>query len=236
MSAGHRVLEQVAARIEAAARRAGRDPGSITLVGVTKTVPAAAILEAVLAGLRHIGENRVQEAASKAPALAGQSGVVTWHLIGHLQSNKAARAAELFQWIHSVDNLDLGRRLDQAAGRLGRRLDVLMQVDLGHEPTKHGVDAGRLEELSSGLASLERLRLRGLMTIPPLFDDPGRSRPFFRQLRVLRDRLAARGQDLPELSMGMSGDFEVAIEEGATMVRVGRALFGERPPGARPGA
>ncbi len=176
----------------------------------------------------HLGENRVQEAASKIGQVGGAP-EITWHLIGHLQSNKANRAVELFPWIHSVDRVDLARRLDRGAGHLGIRTRVLLQVDLGREPTKHGVDPGRLRELAEEVASLPNLELCGLMTLPPWSDNPESSRPFFSRLRLLRDELASRGRVLPHLSMGMTGDFEVAVEEGATLVRVGTAIFGERP-------
>jgi len=222
-------LEVVAGRIEAAARRARRDPAAVTLIGVTKTVPADRIAEAVAAGLSHVGENRVQEAAGKIEALAGPCPGIAWHLIGHLQSNKARKAAALFEWIHSVDSQDLVLRLDRAAPPDRPPVEILLQVDLGQEPTKHGVDTGVLKDLADVVSGCGRLRLRGLMTLPPLFEDPERVRPFFRRLRGIRDDLAARGLDLPHLSMGMSGDFEVAAEEGATMVRVARAIFGDRP-------
>jgi PLP dependent protein len=217
-------LREVWSRIEAAAARARRDPSEVTLIGVTKTVDADRVRAAVDAGLKHLGENRVQEAAAKKDAIGPLPGV-TWHLIGHLQSNKAARAADLFDWVHSVDSAELGRRLDRAAATHPSPLPVLLQIDLGHEPTKHGVDEGELQEVVSELAGLAGIDLRGLMTIPPASENPEDARPFFRRLRTLRDRLG-----LPELSMGMTGDFEVAVEEGATLVRVGRALFGERPP------
>jgi hypothetical protein len=216
-------LRAVQQRIEAAAERAKRDPAGVTLIGVTKTVAAPRVREAVQAGLGHVGENRVQEAASKKEPLGDLAGV-TWHLIGHLQSNKAARAVELFDCIHSVDRSDLARRLDRAAASRPQPLPVLVQVDLGHEPTKHGVDEEALDDLVAEVRSLAGLSLRGLMTIPPEVADPEDARPYFRRLRSLRDRLG-----LAELSMGMTGDFEVAVEEGATLVRVGRALFGERP-------
>ena len=219
----HRVTERVAA----AARRAGRDPSEVVLVGVTKTVAPQRIREAVDAGLRHLGENRVQEAMAKIEALADMAGI-TWHLVGHLQSNKARRAAELFSWIHSVDSPDLARRLQLAGQGRSEPLAVLIQVDLGGEPTKHGVEASRLRDLADEVNACSGLRLRGLMTIPPLCADPEASRPYFSRLRALRDELASGGLVLPDLSMGMSGDLEVAVEEGATLVRVGRSLFGER--------
>ncbi|MGH9869835.1 MAG: YggS family pyridoxal phosphate-dependent enzyme [Candidatus Polarisedimenticolia bacterium] len=222
-------LASISGRIAAAAARAGRDPSSVTLIGVTKTVDPQRVRAAVDAGLQHLGENRVQEAEGKQRALGELPGV-RWHLIGHLQSNKAAHAAEMFDCVHSVDSLDLGRRLDRAASRRTTPLQILVQVDLGHEPTKHGVDERALEALVSELSRCGHIEVRGLMTIPPLAEDPETSRPFFRHLVGLRDRLAASGHPLPELSMGMTGDFEVAVEEGATLVRVGRALFGERPP------
>jgi pyridoxal phosphate enzyme (YggS family) len=221
-------LSAVRERIVAAANRAGRDPGSITLVGVSKTMPAERVREAVEAGLLHIGENRVQEAVSKVGTLSSLTPSPIWHLIGHLQSNKARRAAEVFSWVQSIDREDLARRLDRAAGDLGKTLDVLIQVDVGDEPTKHGVTVDELKPLAEVTAALSHLRLQGLMTIPPL-GEPETARPFFRRLREIRDGLQATGHELPELSMGMTNDFEVAVEEGATIIRVGRAIFGERP-------
>ena len=220
-------LVSVRGRIAAAAARAGRDSARITLIGVSKTKPAEQVREAVEAGLTHVGENRVQEAASKVTSLASLKPPPTWHLIGHLQSNKVRRAAEVFSCVHSIDRDELARRLDRAAGDLGKRLDVLIQVDLGGEVTKHGTPVEGLDGLVDLTAGLSHLRLRGLMTIPPL-GEPETTRPFFRRLREIRDGLRTRGHELPELSMGMTNDFEVAIEEGATMVRVGTALFGAR--------
>ncbi len=220
---------RVQERIAAATGRAGRSPAEVTLIGVTKTVKPERIRAAVEAGLRHIGENRVQEAASKSEALAALSPRPQWHLIGHLQSNKVTRAAALFDWIHSIDSEDLARRLDRVAGARGATLNVLLQVDLGQETTKHGADARDVAALARATAALPHLRLKGLMTIPPLAGTPEGSRRYFRRLRDLRDEVAATGPPLPELSMGMSFDLEVAVEEGATMIRVGRALFGERP-------
>jgi len=222
-------LGVVRARIEKAARAAGRSPDEVTLIGVTKTVPPGLIRPLVEAGLRHIGENRVQEAASKVQALAALAPRPQWHLIGHLQSNKTTRAVALFDWVHSIDGEELARKLDRAAGARGAKINVLIQVDLGHEATKYGAEAEEVAALARTIAALPNLALRGLMTIPPLSRNPEGSRPFFERLRALRDEVAAGGPPLPELSMGMSFDLEVAVEEGATMVRVGRALFGERP-------
>ncbi|MFQ5701808.1 MAG: YggS family pyridoxal phosphate-dependent enzyme [Acidobacteriota bacterium] len=221
-------LESVMDRIHAAAGRAGRDASEITLIGVTKTVPAARVRAAIEAGLAHIGENRVQEAAAKLEALEAAGVRPVCHLVGHLQSNKARRAVDLFSWIHSVDRADLARRLDRIAGERGVRLNVLLQVDLGQEATKHGIEPARLGELAAVAVPLAHLEVCGLMTIPPLGERAEQARPFFRRLRELRDTLAERGYAFAHLSMGMTNDFEVAIEEGATMVRVGRAIFGER--------
>ena len=225
-------VERIASRVDSAARRVGRDPAGLVLIGITKTIAVETIRLGVEAGLSHLGENRVQEAAGKIPGLAGArtpgGAAITWHLVGHLQSNKARRAIDLFDWIHSIDGADLARRLDRCAAEAGRSPRVLLQVELGGEPSKHGIDTGALKDLAHEVAALPHLKLRGLMTLPPLFDQPESSRPFFRRLRELRDGLTSGGLDLPDLSMGMSGDFEVAIEEGATMVRVGRALFGGR--------
>jgi len=222
-------LRGIEERIARAAERAGRRPAEITLVGVSKTFPAQAIREAFSAGVRHFGENRVQEWEGKRGALANLAGC--WHLIGHLQSNKAARAARLFDSVDSVDDLDLAQRLDRARGEAaaGKKLRVLMEVRIAPEETKSGVEEAQLESLAEGVRGLEHLELAGLMCIPPFLDDPQRVRPYFRRLRELRDGLAARlGCALPVLSMGMSHDFEAAIEEGATEVRVGTALFGGR--------
>ena len=224
-----RNLETVRRRIEAAAVRAGRDPASVTLVGVTKTVDAPRIREALEAGLLDAGENRVQEAREKMPLLPE---TVRWHLVGHLQSNKAPQAARLFRVIHSVDSVELLRRLDAAASKEGRTVDALVQVDLAGEATKSGVGEEGLDEILEIAASCERIALRGLMILPPYHPDPERARPWFRRLRLLLESVRARHvrPALTELSMGMTEDFEVAIEEGATLVRIGRALFGDRPP------
>lgn len=226
-------LARVQERIAAAARRAGRAPEEITLIGVSKTVPAARIQQAVDCGLAHLGENRVQEASQKIPSVRPRPGGLTWHLVGHLQSNKARRAVTLFSCVHSVDSIDLARRLDRLAGESGRPLRVFVEVNLAAEATKHGLSPEDLGPVLEALASLDNLEVAGLMAVPPALPEgaPDEAfRPPFRRLAELRDRWRARGYDLPALSMGMSDDFEIAIEEGATHVRVGRAIFGDRPP------
>jgi len=220
-------LQGIRERIAAAAGRAGRDPESVTLVGVGKTVPPDRILEAVQAGLADLGENRVQEARDKAPLLPG---TVRWHLVGHLQANKANHAARLFQVVHSIDSVETLERLERAAEREGRRMTAMAQVNLAGEATKSGARTEDLDRILETAAGLRSVALTGLMILPPYDPDPGRSRPFFRRLRELLHEAQGRhpGLSLRHLSMGMTEDFEVAIEEGATMVRVGRALFGER--------
>ena len=225
--------ERVRARIAAAARQGGRDPASVRLVAVTKKFPIDHVRAAVSAGLVHLGENRVQEALTKIPASAGLP--ITWHLIGHVQSNKARKAAEAFSWIHSVDSVALLRRFEQSAHdnrAAPANLSLLVQVDLAGEPTKHGADVSAVPDILVAATECVAVKVRGLMLIPPRHDDPEQVRPFFRRLRELRDTLIEDGVPptmLGELSMGMSHDFEVAIEEGATIVRVGTALFGRRP-------
>jgi len=204
----------------------------IALMAVTKTQPPERIREAHDAGLRLFGENRVQEFAGKAGALADLA-AVQWHMIGHLQGNKAAKAAELFGAVDSVDSLKLAEKLDAAARALGKKLQVLIELNVGGEAAKSGVapDSPELDELLSAAHRLEALHIRGLMTVPPFTEDPEDARPYFRKLRELRDTIAARqlpGVSMETLSMGMSHDFEVAIEEGSTCVRVGTAIFGER--------
>jgi pyridoxal phosphate enzyme (YggS family) len=225
-------LAGIRARISAAAESGGRRPEEVKLIAISKTHPASVIKKVIEFGAVDIGENRVQEAEGKIAEVGRKA--ARWHLVGHLQANKARRAVSLFDVIHSVDSLDLARRLDRLCGEEGiEKLAVLIQVDLGHEETKSGIDESELTHLVEGLGPLSRLELVGLMTLPPFFDDPEQSRPFFRRLRELRDELAARGvfaSGKGELSMGMTNDFEVAIEEGATMVRVGTAIFGERVP------
>ncbi len=230
------VAENVAVirqRIARAAARVGRDPASIALMAVSKTVEPERIRQAYAAGLRVFGENRVQEFAEKSPALADLR-EAQWHLIGHLQSNKAKKAAELFYAVDSVDSLRLAEKLDQAALQTGRKLSTLIEIKVGDEESKSGipVDSPELEELLRAAPRLEHLELRGLMTVPPFTEDPEAARPFFRALRDLRDDIAARklpAVRMEVLSMGMSHDFEVAIEEGSTCVRVGTAIFGSRP-------
>ena len=219
-------------RIARATRRAGRDPSDVKLMAVTKTAAPERIIEAYAAGQRLFGENRVQEFAEKAPALASRQGA-EFHMIGHLQSNKAAKAVELFCAVDSLDSVKLGERLNAAAARLGKTLNVLIEINVGGEEAKSGVAPGspELENILASAPQWEHLRIRGLMTVPPFTEDPEGARPYFRRLRDLRDRLAARSLpaiNLQELSMGMSHDFEVAIEEGSTCVRIGTAIFGER--------
>ena len=219
-------------RVEGAARRAGRSAGDIVLMGVTKTHPPDRIREAYAAGLHVFGENRVQEFAGKAGALADLR-EAEWHMIGHLQTNKTGKAAELFGAVDSVDSVKLADKLDVAARTLGKKLSVLIEINVGGEAAKTGVAAGsrEFEELLTAAPRFEALEFRGLMTVPPFTDDPEGARPFFRKVRAFNDAIAARklpaiGMDV--LSMGMSHDFEVAIAEGSTCVRVGTAIFGER--------
>jgi pyridoxal phosphate enzyme (YggS family) len=223
-------LAQVRHRIEASARRAGRDPAEIELITVSKTHPPEVLRRAIEAGASDLGENRVQEADEKIEVMGRDS--ARWHLIGHLQANKARRAVALFDVIHSLDSASLARRLARLCEEAEREvLPVLIQVDLGNEETKSGVSEAELPEVIKTVSACARLSLTGLMTLPPFFDDPELVRPFFRHLRELRDALAAHevfGEGRGELSMGMSHDYEVAIEEGATFVRVGTAIFGER--------
>jgi pyridoxal phosphate enzyme (YggS family) len=223
-------IAQIRAQIEAAALKCGRLPQEITLIAISKTHPVSAIRSAIGLGASDIGENRVQEAEQKINEVGRNA--ARWHLVGHLQANKARRAVQLFDVIHSLDSLELAQRLNRLCDEEGREsLEVLVQVDLGHEETKTGINVGELTELIEGLRNLDRVQCVGLMTLPPFFDDPEQARPFFRRLRELRDELAAQGafgDRRGELSMGMTNDFEVAIEEGATMVRIGTAIFGQR--------
>ena len=227
-------LFEVRRRIDTCARQSGRDPAEITLVAVSKTHPPPLLQRAIEAGVRDLGENRVQEAEGKIKEVGRRH--ARWHLIGHLQANKARRAVTLFDVIHSVDSVSLARRLDRMCREEGRdELPVMIQVDLAGEETKSGVTEDDLTELVDVIKGSERLRLIGLMVLPPFFEDTERVRPYFRRLRELRDELASRmdfGDGRGELSMGMSHDYEVAIQEGATMVRIGTAVFGERGDGS----
>ena len=225
-------LTAVQERIAAAARNVGRSPDEVKLIAISKTHPASVIRTLIDLGATDLGENRVQEAEDKITEIGRET--VRWHLVGHLQTNKARRAVSLFEVIHSLDSLDLAKRLNRLCEEEGREtLAVLIQVDLGHEETKSGINESELTHLVDELGPLTHLKLIGLMTLPPFFDDAEQSRPFFRRLRELRDELESRGafgDRKGELSMGMTHDFEVAIQEGATMVRIGTAIFGERVP------
>jgi pyridoxal phosphate enzyme (YggS family) len=225
-------LAAVRESINGAARRAGRSPDEIALMAVSKTQPVERIREAYSAGQRLFGENRVQEFAGKFEALRDLRDA-EWHMIGHLQTNKAAKTAELFCSVDSVDSLKLAEKLDAAAHALGRKLEVLIEVNVGGEPAKSGMaaEARDLEQLLLAAPRLKGFVFRGLMTVPPFTEDPQGARPYFRRLRELRDAIARRSLPavaMEQLSMGMSHDFEVAIEEGSTCVRVGTAIFGEK--------
>jgi pyridoxal phosphate enzyme (YggS family) len=220
-------------RIQAAAGRAGRNPQEIKLMAVTKTVSSDRIREAYDCGVCVFGENRVQEFAGKADALRDLSSA-EWHMIGHLQSNKSSKAAELFRHVDSVDSIRLAEMLNVAASQRRKKLPVLIEINIGGEEAKNGVAAGspELENLLLAAHALSSLEFQGLMTVPPYHDDPEQSRPYFRKMRELFKQIAKRnlpGIQMDVLSMGMSHDFEVAIEEGATCVRIGTAIFGERP-------
>jgi pyridoxal phosphate enzyme (YggS family) len=213
-----------------AAMRAGREPSKVRLIAVTKTVDIDLIRKAVDIGIREFGENRVQEAQKKIKSnkLSVATESIHWHLIGHLQKNKVKTAVGLFDLIHSVDSVELAEEINSQAAKIGKRQRVLIQVKLSEEETKHGVAENDLFGLAREISAFGNLKLEGLMTLPPFFEDPEKARPYFRKLSGLRNEAAQRNLGLPELSMGMSHDFEVAIEEGATMVRVGTAIFGER--------
>jgi len=222
-------IRQVRARVEEAAVRSGRSPDEVTVVAVSKTVPAEQIALAYECGLLVFGENRVQEARAKIPVLPYPA--IRWHLIGHLQTNKAARAVELFHLIQSVDSVHLAGVLEESAAGRGQAVPVLLQVNVAGEASKAGVSADELPALAERVLALPHMQIKGLMTIAPLTAQPEEVRPIFRRLRELRDSMRERFEQAgwSELSMGMSSDFFVAIEEGATMVRIGRAIFGERP-------
>ena len=226
-------LNTVNARIAAAAAAAGRVTTDVRLVAVSKKFGPEHVEAAVAAGLQDLGENKVQEALQKQAATGALQ--VNWHLIGHLQSNKTRTAVEAFDWIHSVDSVNLLRRLDRAAADCGRSPRLLIQVDLANEATKHGAPEAEVRRILDAATTCRWVKVRGLMVLPPWSQNPEATRPYFRRLRQLRDELRAAGPDrsrLDQLSMGMSHDLEVAVEEGATMVRVGTALFGPRPPAA----
>jgi pyridoxal phosphate enzyme (YggS family) len=225
-----RNIRSVRNRIADAAAACGRSPEEITLLAISKTFPVESISQAVAAGLASFGENRVQEAEEKILYFRERAGL-EWHLVGHLQTNKARRAAELFDVIHSLDSLRLAAKLNQACLEAGKKLSVLLQVDLGREETKFGADVKNVREIVEALSLYEGLRLDGMMTVPPFFEDPERVRPYFVLLRELRDALESEHPGClgrRHLSMGMSHDFEAAIREGATIVRVGTSIFGAR--------
>ncbi|MFZ5915773.1 MAG: YggS family pyridoxal phosphate-dependent enzyme [Chloroflexota bacterium] len=228
-------VAQVMARIAAAARRAGRDPDEVTVVAVAKTFPSQAVVQAHRAGVAVLGENKVQEAAPKIAAVAGVlgTGTVSWHMVGHLQRNKARQAIRLFDCIHSLDSIRLAEELEKRGAACDRRLPLLLEINVSREATKFGLPADdhpQVEQVVEFTLAQPHLSLQGLMAIAPLVAQPEQARPYFRQLRQLRDGLARRfpAADLRHLSMGMSDDFEIAVEEGATLVRIGRAIFGER--------
>jgi pyridoxal phosphate enzyme (YggS family) len=222
-------LSRIKERMAEAATRSGRTPGSVKLVGVTKTVDLDRIKEAVSAGLQILGENYVQEARDKIRELKDR---VSWHFVGRLQTNKAKYAVKLFDVIQTVDSFKLAQELNRRAQPLGRTIPIIIQVNLASEVSKGGVEPSECLSLIRHVSVLENLQIRGLMTMPPFFDQPERARPYFAQLREMSQKIAeaqVAGVEMNELSMGMSGDFEAAIEEGATLIRVGTAIFGERP-------
>ena len=221
-------LMRVLERIDLVARRAGRDPEGIKLVAVSKTVDIGRIREAIEAGVTILGENYVQEAREKIQEIGHG---IQWHMVGHLQSNKAKYVVTLFDYIHSIDGVPLAHEIDRRATQKARGVRGLVEVNLSGEASKFGVSADQLIDLIRDIAGFSHISIEGLMTMPPFFDDPERARPYFVRLRELRDRIQEEGIEgirMDELSMGMSGDFEAAIEEGATMIRVGTAIFGER--------
>jgi len=222
-------LDRINKRIADAATGCGRNPETIRLVAVSKTVGAARVAQAIDAGAVILGENYIQEAREKFDTLIDRH--VQWHFIGHLQSNKAKYAVRMFDLIHSVESIKLATALDKEARKIGKVQDILIQVNISREETKSGITETGAVQLITQISSLEHIRIKGLMTMPPFFDAPEQARPFFHQLARLRDRIAADsipGVSMEELSMGMTGDFEVAIEEGATLVRIGTAIFGAR--------
>lgn len=223
------ILEEIHQRMADAAVACGRSPETVKLVAVSKTVNADRVAVAIDAGVSILGENYIQEAREKFNALSDRS--VHWHFIGHLQSNKAKYAVRMFDLIHSVDSFKLANALDKAARKIGKVQDILIQVNISGEETKTGIDETDAIDLLTRIADLENVRVNGLMTLPPFFDSPEEARPFFRQLAQLTRKIEDRnisGVQMKDLSMGMTGDFEVAIEEGATLVRIGTAIFGAR--------
>lgn len=215
-------------RIDEAAARAGRDPNAVRLMAVCKTVEPDRVRQAIAAGITVLGENYVQEAREKIPEIGHG---IEWHMIGHLQTNKAKYVVDLFDWIHSVDRFELARELDKCARRHSRKLNILIEVNVSGEASKSGAQPSQVLALVRQISTLPNLNVRGLMTMPPYSDQPETSRPYFQSLRALRDEIrtaAIPSISMDELSMGMTDDFEVAVEEGATIVRVGRAIFGER--------
>ncbi len=222
-------IKGVYRRMAHAAMRAGREPDEIRLIAVSKNVSASVVKIAIEAGLRDFGENRVQEFSAKRRKLSLPAGYsLRWHLIGHLQKNKTKTAVELFDVIQSVDSVELAERINKQAEKMDKIQKILIQVKLSDEESKYGLVKEKVADFLSALTDMGNLRIEGLMTIPPFYDDPERVRPFFRELREIKEKACEMGFNLTELSMGMSHDFEVAIEEGATMVRVGTAIFGER--------
>ncbi len=217
-------------KISYAAMRVGREPEDIKLVAVTKTIGVNTIYEAIEIGLRIFGENRVQESQKKIQdlKLKTQNSNIEWHLIGYLQKNKVKYAVQLFDLIHTVDSIELAEEINKHAEKIDKIQRILVQVKLSEEETKHGISEDKLIQLLYKIRELKNLSLEGLMTMPPFFDNPESARPYFKRLREIRNECEKIGFHLPELSMGMSGDFEIAIEEGATMVRIGTAIFGER--------
>lgn len=225
MSSVRENLLRVMERIEKASLRAGRDPEGIKLVAVTKTVEIPRVKEAIESGVRILGENYVQEAQKKIDEIGR---TVSWHFIGHLQSNKAKYAVKLFDMIHSIDSFSLAEELNRRAKNEGQKINVMIEVNLSGEATKFGIEEVKAIELAKKILNLDHISLQGLMTMPPYFELPEMSRPYYIKLRALKERMFKEGIPLEELSMGMSNDFEIAIEEGATFVRIGTAIFGPR--------
>ncbi len=222
-------LEKINARMRNAAEQCGRNPESVRLVAVSKTVPSERVLEAVDAGVTILGENYIQEAREKFDTLSAHP--VAWHFIGHLQTNKAKYAVRIFDLIHSVDSIKLARELNKRAARINKIQNILVQVNISQEASKSGAHVDTVKSLIQEISGMSNIRIQGLMTMPPFFNEPEKARPCFSALRNLRDELnreSVSDAGLPELSMGMTGDFEVAIQEGATLVRIGTAIFGAR--------